>query len=103
MKKNTHDDMKDPMDNKYMLMTSFRSGVGQEVIPDLYCCTNQIVNLCFIGNPSKPKDGVLIDTGMPESAKGIVEVAEEGLVERSKSKAIILTHGQFDHLRAEFT
>jgi len=100
MKKNTHDDMKDPMDNKYMLMTSFRSGVGQEVIPDLYCYTNQIVNLCFIGNPSKAKDWVLIDTGMPESAKRIVEVAEERFGEKSKPKAIILTHGHFDHVGA---
>src|SRR5690625_5324355 len=100
MDKNTHDDMNDAMENKFMPMISFRSGMGQEVIPDLYCYTNQIVNLYVIGNPLKAKKWVLVDTGMPESTNRIVEVVEERFGENSKPKAIILTHGHFDHVGA---
>nr|WP_238533080.1 MBL fold metallo-hydrolase [Bacillus methanolicus] len=100
MENNMHDRMKDTMEHRYIPMTSFASGVGQAVMPDLYCYTNQIVNVCFVGSPENPNDWVLIDAGMPESANRILDAAKERFGENSKPKAIVLTHGHFDHVGA---
>lgn len=95
-----HEGMKDTMENKFMPMTSLTSGMGQEVMPDVYCYTNQIVNLCFVGSPEQTNEWVLVDTGMPESANRIVDAVEDRFGENSPPKAIILTHGHFDHVGA---
>lgn len=100
MDKNEHNGMKDSMENKYMPMSSLTSGSGQEVLQDLYCYTNQIVNLCFVGNPNKSSEWVLVDTGMPESVKHILGAVEERFGKGSKPQAIVLTHGHFDHVGA---
>ncbi|WP_142505425.1 MBL fold metallo-hydrolase [Melghirimyces algeriensis] len=100
MENNIHKEMKDSMDQQYMPMTSLTSGMGREVTPDLYCYTNQIVNLCFVGLPEKTNEWILVDTGMPESAGRILGVVEERFGENSKPKAIVLTHGHFDHVGA---
>ncbi|MGG3623450.1 MBL fold metallo-hydrolase [Bacillus gobiensis] len=100
MDKNLQDDMRDTMENKFMPLTSLRSGMGQIVMQDLYCYTNQIVNLCFVGSPEKPNEWVLIDTGMPESVNHILDAAKERFGENNKPKAIVLTHGHFDHVGA---
>ncbi|MDP4083376.1 MAG: MBL fold metallo-hydrolase [Bacillota bacterium] len=77
-------------------MSSIKSGAGIDVLPDLYCYTNKIVNLCFVGE--KNHDFVLIDAGMPKSAAEIMEEAVERFGENACPKAIILTHGHFDHV-----
>lgn len=100
MDKNLQDDMRDPMENKFMPLTSLRNGMGQTLMQDLYCYTNQIVNLCFVGSPEKPNEWVLIDTGMPESVNHILDAAKERFGENNKPKAIVLTHGHFDHVGA---
>jgi len=100
MDKNEHNGMKDSMENKYMPMSSLTSGSGQEVLQDLYCYTNQIVNLCFVGNPNKSNEWVLVDAGMPESVKHILSAVEERFGRGSKPQAIVLTHGHFDHVGA---
>jgi len=41
---------------------------------------------------------VLIDAGMPKSADEIISVVEERYGSKSRPKAIILTHGHFDHV-----
>lgn len=92
--------MKDAMENQFLPMFSSTSGMGQEVLPDLYCYTNQIVNVSFVGDPEKTNEWVMIDTGMPESANRIAEVVKERFGENRKPKAIILTHGHFDHVGA---
>lgn len=94
------DVMKDTMENKFMLLTSLRSGMGQTLSHDLYCYTDQIVNVCFYGSPEKPNDWVLIDTGMPGSAEHILNAAKERFGENNKPKVIVLTHGHFDHVGA---
>jgi glyoxylase-like metal-dependent hydrolase (beta-lactamase superfamily II) len=57
----------------------------------------QIVNVCYIGDPGS--DWVLIDAGMPGSAEKIIETADERFGSRPP-RAIILTHGHFDHVGA---
>ncbi|WP_425412241.1 MBL fold metallo-hydrolase [Melghirimyces thermohalophilus] len=84
------------MEHPYMPMTSVRSGVGEDVLFDLYCYTDQIVNVCFVGTD----EWVLVDTGMPKTANRIVNAVEERFGENSKPKAIVLTHGHFDHVGA---
>ena len=41
-----------------------------------------------------------MDAGMPESANKIISVTEERFGANSRPKAIILTHGHFDHVGA---
>lgn len=86
-------------DYKFIPATSIGSGLGIEVLPDVYCYTIQIVNICLVGNP-ETKNFVLIDAGMPESANEIISVTEERFGANSRPKAIILTHGHFDHVGA---
>lgn len=86
-------------DYKYIPATSFGSGTGAEILPDIYYHTIQIVNICFVGKP-ETADFVLIDAGMPHSADKIISIAEERFGTGRKPKGIILTHGHFDHVGA---
>lgn len=86
-------------DYKYIPATSIESGSGIEVLPDLYCYTVQIVNIVLIGNPGTG-EFVLVDAGMPYSANKIISVIEERFGMNKRPKAIILTHGHFDHVGA---
>ncbi|MCE7791844.1 MBL fold metallo-hydrolase [Salipaludibacillus sp. CUR1] len=86
-------------DYKYIPATSKESGSGIEVLPDLYNYTVQIVNIHMIGDP-KTSDFVLVDAGMPHSAKDIISAVEKRFGTDSRPKAIILTHGHFDHVGA---
>ena len=77
-------------------MTSISSGKEREVSADVMYYTNQIVNLVMIGGAHG--DWVLVDAGMPKSAKKIIEVAEDRFGTSRAPSAIILTHGHFDHV-----
>jgi glyoxylase-like metal-dependent hydrolase (beta-lactamase superfamily II) len=90
-------DMEDTLADIYIPMTSIRSGVGEEVSHDLFFYTNQIVNISLVGTA---EDWVLVDTGMPQSAKHILKIVEDRFGTDSRPKAIILTHGHFDHVGA---
>ncbi|WHY69871.1 MBL fold metallo-hydrolase [Neobacillus sp. SuZ13] len=79
-------------------MTSIGNGVGMAVLPDIYCYTDKIVNLVLVGEPDKSGEFVLVDTGMPKSAEKIIEMIEEHFGEGAIPKAIVLTHGHFDHV-----
>lgn len=85
-------------DYKYIPATSVASGIGIEVLPDLYQFTIQIVNIHMVGD--RGKEFVLIDAGMPKSANHIIEAVEERFGKNSRPKAIVLTHGHFDHVGA---
>ena len=86
-------------DYKFIPATSTESGIGTEVLPDLYSHTVQIVNICLVGD-SNSKEFVLVDAGMPYSANEILAVTEKRFGADSRPKAIILTHGHFDHVGA---
>jgi glyoxylase-like metal-dependent hydrolase (beta-lactamase superfamily II) len=76
-------------------MTSIGSGMGMAVLPDVFCYTNQIVNLALVGNEN---EFVIIDAGMPKSADEIIEMISEHFGENARPSAIVLTHGHFDHV-----
>ncbi|WP_257348877.1 MBL fold metallo-hydrolase [Pseudalkalibacillus decolorationis] len=84
------------VEHAFLPVTSVSSGKGNLVIRDVYCYTNQIVNICFI-NTSNNK-WVLIDAGMPKSAEKIIKGAEKQFGQGCRPEAIILTHGHFDHV-----
>ena len=76
-------------------MTSIGSGMGIAVLPDVFCYTNQIVNLALVGNEN---EFVLVDAGMPKNADEIIEMIAEHFGEQARPSAIVLTHGHFDHV-----
>lgn len=86
-------------DYKFIPATSIGSGVGIGLLPDLYQYTIQIVNIFLFGGPNS-SEFILVDAGMPGSANEIISVAEERFGTNSRPKAIILTHGHFDHVGA---
>lgn len=77
-------------------MTSFSSGKVREVTADVAYYTDQIVNLMFVGDTSG--GWVLVDAGMPNSTDRIVSIAEDRFGKDTRPRAIILTHGHFDHV-----
>jgi glyoxylase-like metal-dependent hydrolase (beta-lactamase superfamily II) len=86
-------------DYKFIPVTPVGSGIGNQVIPDLYSYTIQIVNIVLVGSPTS-KDFVLVDAGMPDCADEIIAITEERFGKGNAPKAIILTHGHFDHVGA---
>jgi glyoxylase-like metal-dependent hydrolase (beta-lactamase superfamily II) len=79
----------------FLPMTSIGSGMGIAVAPDVFCYTNQIVNLALVGDRN---EFVLVDAGMPQSADEIIEMISEHFGEDARPSAIVLTHGHFDHV-----
>lgn len=67
------------------------------VAPDVWGTKDIFVNMYMIRNPENG-DWVLIDTGLKSSAAKIKKMATALFGEASKPKAIILTHGHFDHV-----
>ncbi|WP_221565015.1 MBL fold metallo-hydrolase [Alkalihalobacillus sp. TS-13] len=88
--------MNERVRDAFLPMTSVASGKGHLIIPDVYCYTNQIVNLCFVMNDRD--DWVLVDAGMPKSKSKILEAVQKQFGKDKPPKAIILTHGHFDHV-----
>jgi len=99
MEMNRHG-MKDTLEHSFLPITSVSGGRGQEVIPDLYCYTTRIANVCFVGHPETSDGWILVDAGVPGSSTDIMQAAEERFGRNGRPKAIILTHGHFDHVGA---
>lgn len=86
-------------DYTYIPATSVNSGLGFNVGPDVYAYTIQIVNVVLIGTP-QTRECVLVDAGMPGSADEITRIITERFGTDTRPKAILLTHGHFDHVGA---
>lgn len=89
-------DIHKSVDDKYIPMTSIGSGVGHEVASDIYYYTDQIANFILVGESAD--NWVLIDAGLPKGAEAIRTAVIERFGEKTRPKAIILTHGHFDHV-----
>ncbi len=83
------------MINELLKGISKLTSTSQEVTPDILLIQFTIVNACIVG---EAKEWVLIDTGLENSAEYILKSAEERFGKGSRPKAIILTHGHFDHV-----
>jgi len=71
------------------------------ITADVACLQVWIVNVAFVGDPAGgPNDWVLVDAGMPMSAHKIQQAAEERYGPGARPRAIVLTHGHFDHVGA---
>src|SRR5690606_18229491 len=67
-----------------------------QVAPDVWGLKTIFVNLYFISNPDN--SWVLVDAGVYGSAGKIKEAAADLFGEGNRPKAILLTHGHFDHI-----
>jgi len=74
-------------------------GPLMEVAPDVVAHRIVMVNVVFVGAPGSA-DWVLIDAGLPMAATSIMRAAAQRYGPDSRPKAIILTHGHFDHVGA---
>lgn len=92
--------MENNFEDKIIPVTSVDSGNVEPVTNDLHYLNIQIVNVCFFGHPGDQNDWVLIDAGMPRSSEKLIQEAENLFGKNNPPKAIILTHGHFDHVGA---
>ncbi|SFH95767.1 MULTISPECIES: MBL fold metallo-hydrolase [unclassified Bacillus (in: firmicutes)] len=98
MNEKLNQELKSNLDETILPLTSLGNGNSIEVTSNIYCLCIKIVNVCFVGDSTNPNEWVLIDTGMPKSMNLIIDFAEEKFGKHSTPKAIILTHGHFDHV-----
>lgn len=69
------------------------------VAADVACLRILIANVYMIGEPGQP-GWVLVDAGMGECSTQIVAAAERRFGANVPPRAIVLTHGHFDHVGA---
>ena len=72
----------------------------QYIARNVYFIKDFIVNLCLIGSDTNLGEWVLIDAGLSNSADRILEAAKEHFGSNHQLKAIVMTHGHFDHVGA---
>lgn len=87
------------MGNKMVEGLSAMNTSSREITPDILVMDFTVVTACLVGNPNNKKDEwVLIDTGLENSGDFILQSVEKRFGKNSRPKAIILTHGHFDHV-----
>lgn len=73
-------------------------GALHEIAADIAYRRLGIVNVAFLGTPGAGDRGwVLVDAGLPGSARAIASAAAHRFGASARPAAIILTHGHFDH------
>lgn len=86
------------MDGKGLLKTGAVD--KEDVTGDITFVRTLIANVCFVGKPSQ-RDWVLVDTGLESTVNALEKEADERY--GCPPKAIILTHGHFDHVGGVIT
>jgi len=72
-----------------------------QVTPDVLLLEFPFVNAFIVGNPNANNgEWVLVGAGMAHTGKDIIQATEGRFGKGSQPKAIILTHGHFDHVGA---
>ena len=72
-----------------------------EIAPDVGYLHTAIVNCYFVGFPDAgDRNWVLVDAGMPGFAGSIARAAAHRFGRIARPRAIVLTHGHFDHVGA---
>jgi len=66
---------------------------------DIACLRILIANVFLVGDPGQ-NDWVLVDAGMGDCSEQIVRAAENRFGAGARPRAIVLTHGHFDHVGA---
>jgi glyoxylase-like metal-dependent hydrolase (beta-lactamase superfamily II) len=70
-----------------------------EIAPGLGFLRTGIVNCYFSGQPGAgDRDWVLVDAGVPGFARSIARAAARRFGRGARPRAIVLTHGHFDHI-----
>jgi glyoxylase-like metal-dependent hydrolase (beta-lactamase superfamily II) len=86
------------MKNRALQKQDFHRGRATTIAPDVACLELSIVNVYLVGPPHAGDRGwVLVDTGLPASAKAIVREAEGRFGDAARPSAIVMTHGHIDH------
>lgn len=74
-------------------------GPGVAVAADVLCLRTLIANVVFVGRPGvRDREWVLVDTGLANSGEQIRQAAAGRFGPDRRPKAIVLTHGHFDHV-----
>ncbi|MFZ5986958.1 MAG: MBL fold metallo-hydrolase [Bacillota bacterium] len=91
------------METNILQQISQKPMAPQLVTPDILLLEFPLVNVFLVGDP-KANNGewVLVGAGMAHTAKDIIQAAEGRFGKGSQPKAIILSHGHFDHVGAIF-
>jgi Zn-dependent hydrolases, including glyoxylases len=76
-----------------------RNDETHEVAPDVAYQRLALVNVAYVGVPGS-NEWVLIDTGVPGTARFIKAAAAARFGKESRPAAIVITHGHFDHVGA---
>ncbi len=74
-------------------------GPTQTVVDDISYQRLAIVNVVYVGLPGR-REWVLVDTGIPGSTRFIERDVEERFGQDARPRAIVMTHGHFDHVGA---
>lgn len=75
--------------------TAVRGSCAFEIAPDVAWLRSSFANVYFVGNA---ESWVLIDAGVVGYTRQIIEAASARFGENSKPRAILLTHGHYDHV-----